>query len=390
MKCLPVLRLLRSNCVTIHAGEGDCKFTVHETLLSKSSSPSLQKLVEPAWRESSEGCINWRHTSSQTVERVLTWLYFRDYQSPDPVLREIGGEPEETGSGKHASDAREDSQPVAQRNEGNDDTPAEIEFNDGPIDLAVEPGPEADVVPDEPQPEVGAALDDPAGDPDPLEAEDPELQNAIFESCSMRPLTPLGRCAGVPPVMTAYKTAAGVFESQEFPHEAFSYLEPLLAHVEVYSFAKYHLLSGLQELALQRTIVTLRKLNCSVESAEQELTKAIEYVYDNIPADKGNEEPMRKLLSQFAAANYTSLLHGSFEALITRGGDFTLDLARKLSRRLLAHGVSADLVEDELEGRIQNLELQVQERDQEIKTLNASLNDTSIWGRGLNRKGRRR
>ncbi len=82
-----------------------------------------------------------------------------------------------------------------------------------------------------------------------------------------------------------------------------------------------------------------------MEFAEQELTKAIEYVHDNIPADKGNEEPMRKLLSQFAAANYTALFHGSFEALVTRGGSFTLDLARKLSRRLLAHGVSAGLVE---------------------------------------------
>lgn len=94
----------------------------------------------------------------------------------------------------------------------------------------------------------------------------------------MRPLTPLGRCAGVPSITMAYKTAAGVFEDRKFPHEAFSYLEPLFAHVEVYSFAKYHSLSGLQELALQRTIVTLRKLNCSLPVTEQELTKAIEFV----------------------------------------------------------------------------------------------------------------
>lgn len=220
-----------------------------------------------------------------------------------------------------------------------------------------------------------------------MEAEDPELQNAIFESCSIRPLTPLGSCAGVPPVITAYKTAAGFLVDREFPHEAFSYLEPLLARVEVYKFAKYHLLSGLQELALQRIIVTPRRLDCSVEFAEQELTKAVESVYGSIPTDIGNEEPMRKLLSQFAAAKYTSLSHGSFEALIIRGGDFALDLARKLSRRLLAHGV---LAEDELEARIQDLELQMQDRDREIKNLRASLIDTSVWGRGLNKKGRRR
>lgn len=236
----------------------------------------------------------------------MTWLYFRDYPSPDPLPREAG-DPEETGSGIHASETR---------------------------------------------------LDDLAAEPSSLEAEDPELQTAMFESSSMRPLTPLG--AGVPPIITAYKTAAGVFEDWKFPHEAFSYLEPLLAHVEVYSFAKYHSLSGLQQLALQRTIVTLRKLNCSLPVAEQELTKAIEFVYDSIPADSNDEEPMRKLFSQFAAENYTSLLHGSFEALITRGGDFALDLARKLSRRFLAREVSAAFAKDELAGSIQRLKLQVE------------------------------
>jgi hypothetical protein len=36
---------------------------------------------------------------------------------------------------------------------------------------------------------------------------------------SMRPLTPLGRYAGVPPVTTAYKTAAGFFEDEELPYK---------------------------------------------------------------------------------------------------------------------------------------------------------------------------
>lgn len=252
--------------------------------------------------------------------------------------------------------------------------------------------PPAETVPEvlEPEPAPEAAWYEPLIEPSHSEADDPDLQDAILESCHTRPLTPLGRCAGVPPAIASYKTAAGVFEGQEFPHKAFSYWEPLLAHVEVYSFAKYHLLPRLQELALQRTIITLRKLDCSVELAEQELAKVIEFVYDNIPADGNREEPMRKLLCQYAAANYTSLLHGSFEALITRGGDFALDLARKLSRRLLAHGASAESVEDELADRIQSLELQVQERDQEIKSLNESLNDTSTWGRGLSKKRRRR
>ncbi|EXJ66221.1 uncharacterized protein A1O5_10837 [Cladophialophora psammophila CBS 110553] len=134
--------------------------------------------------------------------------------------------------------------------------------------------------------------------------------------------------------MASRKTAGGAFEEHDFPYETYSYREPLLAHVKVYSFAKYYLLPGLQELALQRMIMTLRKVDCSLKYGEVELADPIEFVYRNIPVHGDGEEPMRKLLSQFAAANYTSLLHGSFEALFARGGDFTLDLARKLSRRL--------------------------------------------------------
>ncbi|KIV84208.1 hypothetical protein PV11_06175, partial [Exophiala sideris] len=172
--------------------------------------------------------------------------------------------------------------------------------------------------------------DDPVAKSDPAHAEDPDLQEAIFESCSMRPLTPLGRCIGLAPVMTRYKTAAGVSEEHEFPHDTFSYREPLLAHVEVYSFAKYHLLQPLQDLALQRMIITLRKLDCLAKEAEQELAVVIEYVYNNVPADRDEEEPARELFSQFAAVNLTDLLHGSFDALVARCGDFALDLTRKL------------------------------------------------------------
>ena len=47
--------------------------------------------------------------------------------------------------------------------------------------------------------------------------------------------------------------------------------------------------------------------------------------------------------------NYTSLMAGKFEELFTKGGDFTLSLARKLSRRIAAHGVAAELEGDDVE-----------------------------------------
>lgn len=37
--------------------------------------------------EKSEGGIDWKHTNLHTIERVLTFLYYGDYNSPNPTLR---------------------------------------------------------------------------------------------------------------------------------------------------------------------------------------------------------------------------------------------------------------------------------------------------------------
>ena len=62
-------------------------------------------------------------------------------------------------------------------------------------------------------------------------------------------------------------------------------------------------------------------------------------------------------------------------------------LARKPSRRLSAQGVAAEIEDDEVGCRIEGLETQIQERDDSIRSLTASLNDATVWGRGINRKG---
>ncbi|KAJ9493347.1 hypothetical protein H2202_011175 [Exophiala xenobiotica] len=53
--------------------------------------------------------------------------------------------------------SKKDSPPVAYVKEVLDETPVEFVFNDAPVDLAVDPEPEADDILDEPQPEAGAA-----------------------------------------------------------------------------------------------------------------------------------------------------------------------------------------------------------------------------------------
>lgn len=102
--------------------------------------------------------------------------------------------------------------------------------------------------------------------------------------------------------------------------------------------AKRDLLPALEDLALQRITQSLRVVDCSVKYAADELSEVTEFVWDNIPASEDHEEPMQNLLSQSAKIYYTSLLHGRFEKLSCRGGEITRDVARKLSRRLSAHG----------------------------------------------------
>jgi hypothetical protein len=322
--------------------------------------------------EKSEGRIVWEHTSVETVERVLTFLYHGDYNSPNPTLREIqdqlneADEPEMRVDGRGAERVDQDQvvgtvEPVAQ------DTPDENMTS--PNNELLEPA---------------------VGELEYVEDEDPDLQSAILPSCSIRPLTPLGKCIGLSSIPTMRKTAGGVFDDQDFPYQKYSYYAPLFAHAEVYSFAKYHLLSALQMLALQRITQTLRNIDCSVEHAGEELSAIIEYAYNNIESSGDDEEPMQKILSQFATIHYTALLHGKFEELFVRGGEFTRDVARKLSRRISAHGVAAEIEDDEMGCRIENLENQIRERDVSIRSLSVSLNDTTAWGRGINRKGNKR
>jgi hypothetical protein len=331
-----------------------------------------------------EGRIEWEHTGIDTIEGVLTFLYYGDYNSPSPTLRESQDQRNKADESELKVDAKNVEHVAGLEktaDQGRDAGAIEPVAEDVPNEDA----PDEDVIaPEDEIPEPSAQ------EPEYVEDEDPDFQNAILQSCNIRPLTPLGKCIGLSPIATMRKSAGGVFEDQDFPYQNYSYQAPLFAHAEVYSFAKYHLLPALQNLALQRMTQILRSIDCSAEHAGEELSAIIEYVYNNIESSGDDEEPMQKILSQFAAIYYPALLHGKFEELFSRGGEFTRDVARKLSRRLSAHGVAAEIEDDEVGCRIEGLETQIQERDDSIRSLIASLNDATVWGRGINRKGNRR
>jgi len=224
-------------------------------------------------------------------------------------------------------------------------------------------------------------------------ADDPLLQEGLFGSYQTRPLTPIGRCLDIGHCPTLHKTVAGRFEEVSFPYSDHYYIKPLLAHAHLYEFATYHILPSLQQFTIQRLIQLLTHVDCSMPHAVPELAELTRFVYSHT-SPVTNEVPIRKVISHFAAINYTCLMKGEFKELFSEGGDFTVDLGQKISRRLLASGGSTQELEqeiEELEARLHQLETQRETQTREVKRLNNEIREWQNYGRGTSSKrGRKR
>jgi hypothetical protein len=78
---------LRSPLITILAGENRERLAVHSFVLSEAQSTSLQALVHGTWKECTDRTVNWSHSDLETIQRVISFLYFEDYKAPDPNER---------------------------------------------------------------------------------------------------------------------------------------------------------------------------------------------------------------------------------------------------------------------------------------------------------------
>ena len=156
-------------------------------------------------------------------------------------------------------------------------------------------------------------------------------QDEVVDACGLRPLTPMRECYEEPPKRIT--TSAGRFKEVSLPSGKHFYQETLLAHAQVYVFAEYHLVEKLQRLALQRLNQVLLHQDCTQAHAVSETVSTIRYIYNNTTKQESHE-PIRKLVSQFAVFHYVDLMKDEFEDLPAEGGDFALDVARKLRRRL--------------------------------------------------------
>lgn len=163
--------------------------------------------------------------------------------------------------------------------------------------------------------------------------EDP--QNNIF-----RPLTPITSPNYRAPRLTERLTQWQEF--QRWPgHQAWSsseldYNDTLLAHAKIYIIANCFMLFELKSMVIQRLRETLNLMSFPRpdSSVTAEITALIEYVYAHTDRLISEEEPLRKLMATYAASNYRNLEGPHFQALMSRGGEFVVELATKLMRQL--------------------------------------------------------
>lgn len=236
-----------------------------------SQSQPFQNATSGAWKEGSDRKIILEDWDGDTVGRLVEFLYTGDYQYPDPEPVSFGDTPEVPEAGARHK------------------PPASL----APLDTS-------------------------------SDSSDPE-----------RPLTPLNRClryglldgdGGTDPKALEY------FEPSQ--HD---YKEVLLAHAKVYALAHYKSVNHLRSLALKRLLMTLSTLSPVQTSSHIALNiiDLVNYVYAHTDALASSEEPLRRLVSQFAALNFTALVSKDEMAeFIAEGGDFVKDLMGKVSRRL--------------------------------------------------------
>lgn len=149
-----------------------------------------------------------------------------------------------------------------------------------------------------------------------------------------RPLTPLNRCLRHGSLDSAKAVTKGL---ESFEPSQYDYREALLSHAKVYALAHYKSVNLLRALALKHLITTLSRIS-PVQPNSHIISNVIDlvnYVYSHTDALANSEEPLRRLVSQFSALNFTALYtKDEMAEFISEGGDFVKDLMSKVNRRL--------------------------------------------------------
>lgn len=284
-----IYRRLGSDIFEIIAESGQKKFSVHSNILTAQSKP-LAAIATRALKEATERKIELLDWDGDTVERFVDFLYLGDYQVPDP-------------------------EPFIQTG-GSAVTPSE----DLPREVAY--------TPDNVRPHSSLSLRSGTtlrGDESVIEPD--------------RPLTPLWQLYESPVADQGQDNKLDRFFYNLDPSKH-DYQCALLAHAKLYCLAQYEEVEALEGLTLQRLLKTLMPLRPTESSPHlaTNVVQLLKYVYRHTkpPGPASGEEPMRRIVSQFAALNFPALQGTEdMKGVIQEGGEFLNDVLNKVCRQLV-------------------------------------------------------
>lgn len=157
-------------------------------------------------------------------------------------------------------------------------------------------------------------------------------RDLALDAKDTRPLTPLSELRDHPNDGDSDGPESGHF----CPQEAKDHHNVLLAHAKVYALAQSLDVNILSSMAYHHLLEILDSLHLNTQDSGVRLNAValLAYVYAHTN-DQG--DPMRKLVSQFVALNFTAIQGlEEMNQLMSRGGQLTVDLMAKVTRRLVA------------------------------------------------------
>lgn len=268
---------------------GQTTFLAHASVLEKSE--KLRVIVQGRWKDSTEHKILLEDWDSQTVGRLLEWLYTGDYQSPFPA--------------------------EAQAKAENLEVPAQ--------NTSLHPNPDAN--------------------------ESPKDASA---KGSQRPLMSLANIPfnKADPELGLSNAEAFKLWAAKFPQSScvLDFEAALLTHAKLYALADYMLLPALQAQIFQRLKALFLFISAPAYTSSSgaatlslplgntpvigNIITLIQYVYANTTRLESEDEPLRELISTFIALHYDQFDDEGGEVLefMAQGGEFQGDVHDKVRR----------------------------------------------------------
>lgn len=276
---------------------GETRFLVHANLLASQSEYLRSLIKEIPERPSVQRQLDMVGWDAATVGRFVEFMYTGDYHCPDPVPLDT---PVTTPAGGSVSE------------HGGGEEPAE----------------EVAVVP--PHSSVPAQDSDTGGLKQQFQL--PQLKRFLEPGL----LAPLSRMFAPGNFIPQRKlSAAETYAGKLFRPAKHDFEEVFLTHAKTYVIALVFEVQALCVLALQRLAKTLVNID-SVPSDSSLVSNFVELARYAYSSTSDTRDPLREIVSQFAALNFTSIQTQEMSGLMKDGGSFPSDLMEKISVRFVA------------------------------------------------------